>query len=500
MPRAASFRSPVRFRTSALSAVLAVVANHGWSATATTPTQYDSDGMPIPAKSERDDWYKQFEKPKPAIPETRNPTRPEETTPPWLQQETASRPPLPPAAPTGPSGEPAPTAAALAAARADEAKSESGSLLMPLAIVAAFAAGVAFWRRRSVGAIAAPKPAKSQQGPLVVQIKSKFGSPTTKSGGPRKGFSILEVLVATVILAVCLMTMFGTIVGLGKSHQAARETAKVQEVAQLMAERIQGASWHRLGVPEEPWSWFRREVYPNPAWTTPGPVYWSPNGAQPAIPTAVASPGPALQTGLYNPPITLTGSGARSLFINQGLPYQEIVVVDCALESVTAAVDAQARATWSGDPDYTAATPVRGLGLFHDPPGLRNLQIFLEYYNTFPTGGVGAMNIFSFDGTVNNHASRTDFAKRLPTRVLPVSGATETYLLAVPDPANTTGPLRRIETPFDFDTVGLVDVVGSVGIRVVITWDSVLDDVTNLAAPSTRSGTRRHELVFERRK
>jgi prepilin-type N-terminal cleavage/methylation domain-containing protein len=73
------------------------------------------------------------------------------------------------------------------------------------------------------------------------------------------GFSLIEVMIAVAILATVLTAMAGNIFTLHKSHTATKELAKAQEIAQALAERVQGATWHSLGQTSEPWSWHRRE-------------------------------------------------------------------------------------------------------------------------------------------------------------------------------------------------------------------------------------------------
>jgi len=73
------------------------------------------------------------------------------------------------------------------------------------------------------------------------------------------GFSLVEVMIAVAILAMVLTAMAGTIFTLNKSHAATKELAKAQEIAQALAERVQGATWHSLGTTSEPWSWHRRD-------------------------------------------------------------------------------------------------------------------------------------------------------------------------------------------------------------------------------------------------
>jgi len=75
----------------------------------------------------------------------------------------------------------------------------------------------------------------------------------------RDGFTLLEVMIVVAIMSTCLAAMIGQIYTLNQAQQATRQMARVQELAQVMAERIQGAAWVRLGTTSEPWSWHRRD-------------------------------------------------------------------------------------------------------------------------------------------------------------------------------------------------------------------------------------------------
>lgn len=76
---------------------------------------------------------------------------------------------------------------------------------------------------------------------------------------PRDGFTLLEVMIVVAILTTGLAFMIGQVYTLNKAQQATRQLARVQELTQVMAERLQGAAWIRLGTSGEPWSWHRRD-------------------------------------------------------------------------------------------------------------------------------------------------------------------------------------------------------------------------------------------------
>ncbi len=143
----------------------------------------------------------------------------------------------------------------------------------------------------------------------------------------RAAFSLIEVMIAVAILGFALMTMLGNIGTLSGAHQFNQETAKAQEIAQILAERIHGAKFTLLGTIDHPWSWQRRET------------------------------GPAA-----HPPLTETD-------LTTGLAAYPVV--------------------YAGAPRYVhnlrvrpvEATPTdRGVGFVRVATGLENLRVYLEYY------------------------------------------------------------------------------------------------------------------------
>ena len=71
--------------------------------------------------------------------------------------------------------------------------------------------------------------------------------------------TLLEVMVALAILSFAVIAMMGNIATLDRAHRAAKETAVAQQLAQVLAERFQGATWHTLGQGAEHWSYHRRQ-------------------------------------------------------------------------------------------------------------------------------------------------------------------------------------------------------------------------------------------------
>jgi len=71
--------------------------------------------------------------------------------------------------------------------------------------------------------------------------------------------TMIELMIAVAIMAVALSAMLSGLFTLSQAHQSGKEMAKVQQIAQVFAERVQGATWHTLGTRAQPWSWHRRE-------------------------------------------------------------------------------------------------------------------------------------------------------------------------------------------------------------------------------------------------
>ena len=80
----------------------------------------------------------------------------------------------------------------------------------------------------------------------------------------RTGLSMLEVMIAVAILASALSMVGGVMYTMHQGRAAVDEEIKVQAIAQIMTERLQGARWDDLGrklvdAPgQNAWSWHRR--------------------------------------------------------------------------------------------------------------------------------------------------------------------------------------------------------------------------------------------------
>jgi prepilin-type N-terminal cleavage/methylation domain-containing protein len=374
---------------------------------------------------------------------------------------------------------------------------------MPFLILVVIALCVALW-------YTGRKPRSDARAalPMTVNLTGKIKGARI---APRRAFSILEVMIAVSILSVALMGMLSGISTLSVADRSAKETTVIRQAAQNLCEHLQGASWHLLGIPSEPWSWYRRATYPagTPFNTDPLTYWklWNPL----TVPNAWPGVFPTNQHTYFNPPITLSGSGARSIFINKGvvlvdsnnhpilgptglqIPIQQIIVVDCALENPPPAVVTAARSQWASDPAYTAVTPVVGLGIFHDVPPLVNLRIYVEYFNQFPASGLGN-SIFLNPTTAPSPytglpvCSRQQFLANITQ---------DNYRLAVPNPANPVN-LYYLESPDDFSSVGIDTVSTAVGIRVLFSWDSCSDTPPNIPI-ALRPGTRTQQIILERR-
>ena len=78
---------------------------------------------------------------------------------------------------------------------------------------------------------------------------------------------MIEVMVSIAVLLIAVMGILGAIGNLNRWDNSERDVNQVQQLARVMAERIQGGTWANLGQTIEPWSWHRRQV-PRPGKTT----------------------------------------------------------------------------------------------------------------------------------------------------------------------------------------------------------------------------------------
>jgi len=194
----------------------------------------------------------------------------------------------------------------------------------------------------------------------------------------RVGFSLLEVMIAIAILATALSVAIGTIYTLHQGRAALDEELKAQAIAQVMVERLQGASWDSLGkyiddVPgHNAWSWHRR--------ATKQLVFlpsMDPNVTPPMQEKALRPDDDLIALGILSAP-----SGVRNLKVY--LEYYQIKLVESVNERMIADATLDARRIWwdaVGDP-IQGKTPTNDLGtdveiyLPEDPNvfNLRNLR------------------------------------------------------------------------------------------------------------------------------
>jgi type II secretory pathway pseudopilin PulG len=157
-------------------------------------------------------------------------------------------------------------------------------------------------------------------------------------GAPiREGaFSLIEVMIAIALLATIMTMLCGNLFTLSQAKILGQENAKVQALAQILVERIQGADFSTLGQYDpnqtnlNAWSWHRR-VTPLPGETAP-----------------------------LNPPMTETIPSAT--FTIPWTPQGALPFANCLLDIVD-----------------TAGNHVSP-GLLHQPTSLYNLSVYLEYY------------------------------------------------------------------------------------------------------------------------
>jgi prepilin-type N-terminal cleavage/methylation domain-containing protein len=153
------------------------------------------------------------------------------------------------------------------------------------------------------------------------------------AGAARHGFTLVEIMIATAVMAVALFAAAGNLLSLSQAHAAQREDAAVQILANQLIERIMGATFAQLGqaIPaniqadQNAWSWQRR--------ATPLPAAVAIAYGQ------VSAPNVAL-TAPINPPLGEYGT----------------------------------------DPMYATADLVQ-LGIEGQLSGISNLRVYLEYYS-----------------------------------------------------------------------------------------------------------------------
>jgi type II secretory pathway pseudopilin PulG len=76
----------------------------------------------------------------------------------------------------------------------------------------------------------------------------------------RDAMTLMELMVALVILVGIIGAVLSGLLSTHNWQQHNTEEAVARRTAQLLAERVIGASWGTLGQSAAPWSWHRREV------------------------------------------------------------------------------------------------------------------------------------------------------------------------------------------------------------------------------------------------
>lgn len=206
------------------------------------------------------------------------------------------------------------------------------------------------------------------------------------------------------------MVMCGNLYSLNEAHKSAREDAKVQELAQLIGERLMGANWNSLGqdvalqTDHNAWSWHRR---------------------------ATAMPAGFWVLGQKKSPVNLP------------------------LEENPSPADANRN--------------LISLGLVSGQTGIKNLKVYLEYYQMDVAGNV-MENVRN--SVINGKTPR------------------EAWAIECGDPVMGTAPTTttNIFVPESVLDMNLSRINPAVVMRVLIKWDPIT------------GGTRWHELVLARRK
>jgi len=87
-----------------------------------------------------------------------------------------------------------------------------------------------------------------------------------KDASLRRGFTLVEVMLAVVVLAGALTVMVGDFLTSQQGREVARQQVLAQEIGRSLLMRLQGAPVARLGVATDPWGLARHEdaATPNP--------------------------------------------------------------------------------------------------------------------------------------------------------------------------------------------------------------------------------------------
>jgi len=235
----------------------------------------------------------------------------------------------------------------------------------------------------------------------------------------RAGLSLVEVLMSVAILVTVLAAAFTGLFNLHSAQQTAHEYSVAQRTAQIIAERIMGATWSKLGQEVEPWSWHRRSApralrVDGGALTTATPPTYSNN----------SSP--------RNPPMTETAANASNLI---------------------------------------------ALGLVSGPTGVRDLTVYVEYYD------MNAMNRAGTDLVLRGGGGTAANVLIFPPRA-PANAAEAGVDFGLPESWNTV-ETDHLDLTRDAATGDQIN--EAVLVRILVTWSPAI------------GGTRRHQLLIARK-
>jgi type II secretory pathway pseudopilin PulG len=157
---------------------------------------------------------------------------------------------------------------------------------------------------------------------------------------------MLEVMIAVAILASALSMVGGVMYTLHQGRAAVDEEVKVQAIAQIMTERLQGARWDDLGrdldsVPgRNAWSWHRR--------ATRQVAYSDTMVVPPLQEKAAAATNDLIQQGILTEP-----SGVRELKVY--VEYYQMKIVESVADLLSQSTNRDPQQIWKaavGDPVY----------------------------------------------------------------------------------------------------------------------------------------------------
>jgi prepilin-type N-terminal cleavage/methylation domain-containing protein len=181
----------------------------------------------------------------------------------------------------------------------------------------------------------------------------------------RLGFSMLEVMISVAIMSTALAMVGGLMYTLHQGRSAIDEEIKVQAIAHIITERLQGSQWDDLGrdIADYPnrnsWSWHRRATKQLAILPSMDPTVTPP--MQDNAPRAVDD---LVKSGILSEP-----SGVRELKVY--LEYYQMKLIDQMSITMSAVPTPDPRKVWTA----AVGDPIQGLS--PSDANKNDLEIFL---------------------------------------------------------------------------------------------------------------------------